>query len=415
MISENELWEAFPDTPEDIKKTVRQVVADQLVADKIRKGRFKPAVVAVTIFSMVLVGTTVGAVSFTDIFKRLKELGFTVPEEHIVQYEEQANEKSFQNAPLTYQEIVDGISEMEKKNLELLAQSLSRHGNVEEQTAEEIISKNWPAEPFLVMDELYTDGSSLYFSAHTPEGCSIRPTDTRDHAYVNGVDCMAEYFEASEEPGHFVGAIDLSTNFSDQDYLKIGEELAILIPLYTKPDTDRSDWTDWKLFSFSDSNWKEGVATRDLSGKEITLGEYGSVKLEKLLVSPSKIKIKMICTMVGDNAKELLDRYDYSKMTENVIKEFHFIDTDGNTYSMWGTEAHGYQDGIVNGAQGGHVEKLSDGNYRWEFEFSIEKNFDMDTDSIRIIPCTMKEDEEGKDIPGSEREIPELAFEVSLK
>lgn len=175
------------------------------------------------------------------------------------------------------------------------------------------------------MDELYTDGSSLYFSAHTPEGCSIRPTDTRDHAYVNGVDCMAEYFEASEEPGHFVGAIDLSTNFSDQDFLKIGEELAILVPLYTKPDTDISDWTDWKLFSFSDPNWKESVATRDLSGKEITLGEYGSVKLEKLLVSPSKIKIKMICTMVGDNAKELLARYGYSKTMEDMVKEFHFI------------------------------------------------------------------------------------------
>lgn len=305
--------------------------------------------------------------------------------------------------------------EMEKKNLELLAQSLSRHGNVEEQTAEEIISKNWPAEPFLVMDELYTDGSSLYFSAHTPEGCSIRPTDTRDHAYVNGVDCRAEYFGASEEPGHFVGAIDLSANFSDQDFLKIGEELAILMQLYTKPDTDISDWTDWKLFSFSDPNWKESVATRDLSGKEITLGEYGSVKLEKLLVSPSKIKIKMICTMVGDNAKELLARYGYSKTMEDMVKEFHFIDSDGNAYSMWGTEAHGYQGGIVNGAQGGHVEKLPDGSYRWEFEYSIEKNFDMDTDSIRIIPCTMKEDEEGKNIPGSEREIPELAFEVSLK
>lgn len=38
MINENDLWEAFPDTPEEIRRTVKQVVADQLAANKRKKG-----------------------------------------------------------------------------------------------------------------------------------------------------------------------------------------------------------------------------------------------------------------------------------------------------------------------------------------------------------------------------------------
>ena len=58
---------------------------------------------------------------------------------------------------------------------------------------------------------------------------------------------------------------------------------------------------------------------------------------------------------------------------------------------------------------------INDGKFVRNFELDINQNFNMDTDTIRFIPYSYDRSEDGKHIPGTEKEIPELSFEVKLK
>ena len=428
---DNRLWEMFPETPDSFRKMVKQTVADQLTIERKRKVFRMPRAAAVAVILVLVAGTTVGAANISKLKTYLAKWGYKVPEENVVSYEDKEQTDMVQGnsiaatsdtnmeekdiddekASMSYDEIRDSLSELEQKNLDVLKNLYIEGHMISDEEAEKKICDEWVIEPFLLMDEVYMDGSSLYYSAHLADGCDIKPIDSKDHTFVNGVDCLNEFFEETDEPGHYVGSIDLTMNgSSDMNFVSQGDELAVMLNLYVDQNTGET-----RLFSFSDKTWNGSVDTKDLSGEVIELEKYGSVKIDKLLVSPSKITVKVTYTMSGDGLDEMLTGYGYSNDNQDLITQFNFKDSNGKRYYMWGTEENGYKDRIVNGSSGGHIEKISDGVYRWDFEFVIEQNFDMKSDTLILIPCTQTRNADGKFIPGTEKEIPELSFEVKLK
>ncbi|MBR1598477.1 MAG: hypothetical protein IJ661_06205 [Lachnospiraceae bacterium] len=428
---DNRLWEMFPETPERFQKKVKQSVADQLTIERKKNTVRVPRAAAVTVICILLAGTTVGAANISKLKEYISNWGHTLPEENVVTYagSEQADmvqgtagetsadansedgSTDDEQDKMSYNDIRGSLSELEKKNLDIVRNNYIEHALMSEEDAEKKICDEWVAEPFLLMDEVYMDGSSLYYSAHLADGCNIKPIDSKDHTFVNGVDCLNEFFEETDEPGHYVGSIDLTMNASsDINFVNQGDELAVMLNLYVDENSGET-----RLFTFSDKNWNGSVDTKDLSGTVIELEKYGSVRMDKLLVSPSKITVKVTYTMSGDGLDEMLTGYGYSNDNQDLITQFNFKDSNGKRYYMRGTEENGYKDRVVNASSGGHIEKVSDGAYRWDFEFVIEQNFDMNSDTLILIPCTQTRDADGKFIPGTEKEIPELSFEVKLK
>ena len=421
---DNRLWEMFPETPDSFRKMVKQTVADQLTIERKRNVFRMPRVAAVAVVLVLVAGTTVGAANISKLKTYLAKWGYKVPEENVVSYENkeqtgmvQGNlleatsdtnmaEKSMddEKASLTFDEIRDSLSELEQKNLDVLKNLYIEGHMISAEEAEKKICDEWVTEPFLLMDEVYMDGSSLYYSAHLADGCDIKPIASKDHTFVNGVDCLNEFFEETDEPGHYVGSIDLTMNgSSDMNFVSQGDELAVMLNLYVDENSGET-----RLFTFSDKDWSGTADTTDNSGGEYKLGDYGKVTMDELLAAPSKITVKMTYTIDEESIKKLKEKYGYIDDTDYLLNGFFVEDGEGNRYLDFGP------DGIID-MMGMNGIGINDGKFVRNFELDINQNFNMDTDTIRFIPYTYDRSEDGKHIPGTEREIPELSFEVKLK
>ena len=426
---DNRLWEALPETPDSFRRMVKQTVADELTRERKKKGYGVSKAAAAAVICALAVGTTVGAANISKLKDYIAGWNDTVPEESIVEYDYDDNEKAdmvqgINDSSVTgqdenagadnkaaagnivpgYDEIRSSLSELEKKNLEELKKIYITGGLMSEEEAEKKICDSWMSEPFLLIDEIYMDGSSLYYTAHLADGCSIKPLNSKDHAYVNGVDCLSENFEETDEPGHYAGSINLTMNASDEGFVRQGEELALMLNLYVDEKTGET-----KLFSFSDKNWSELVDTMNFSGGEYELSEYGSVRIDKLLASPSKFSVKMTYLLNAEGLDKLNDMYGYGNESDNLLDGIYVEDSNGKRYNTVGN-FDGVSDVVAMS-----VEDVSEGIYGLSFEFDISRNFNMDTEYISFIPYTMDRSEDGKLVPGTEQEITELGFQVSVK
>lgn len=85
------------------------------------------------------------------------------------------------------------------------------------------------------------------------------------------------------------------------------------------------------------------------------------------------------------------------------------VDSNGKRYNTVGN-FDGVSDVVAMS-----VEDVSEGIYGLSFEFDISRNFNMDTDYISFIPYILDRSEDGKFVLGTEQEITELGFQVSVK
>lgn len=258
---------------------------------------------------------------------------------------------------------------------------------INQKAAEELIDIEPEAiyeekQPLLLIREVYLDGTKFIFRAEAGAGAGFIPLESKDHALINGTDCLVEYFrENPEGSGYYEGCIVVPEKLE-------GETLRVEMKLYTK-----SGIRDFKFeVEISDDHLS---ASRDIATHKILL-ESGFAEVQELKLAPSSQKLKLYYEFFGTDAERLCKLYG---------RGFYKIrDSHGNTLdSLYGMMVE-------------VADRSSDGQGNWSGMVTLQmKNFDISSDEMIIIPYEPEYDSEGKVIPDSETVQEELAFSISLQ
>ena len=233
--------------------------------------------------------------------------------------------------------------------------------------------------PSLELESLYVDGTYLVFTANLSKDAEgPAPGGAKDHALVNGQDCLMVDFK--EEPlgsNHYECKIDLT--YAEQLQ---GDEVEV--SLFLMPVED---------FTFKakiGDNFKE---TRKLPAQTIDLGVDGKVEVNELTISPSQLTVQLHLELKGDDAIQIADAY---------------------TFFMKLVDSEGCSDAEMKWMDIGDVITKEDGTVIRDITLSATK-FDAGSDTLTLIPCSFKTDEEGKCISGTEEWLTEKAVTIPLK
>lgn len=373
----DERWkEEYVKTPEHFRRLVANTVEMQLRSDIAdegctkrrrhmeRRGYLRVAVSCCLILLVLLAGIGTAA-KYDSIYKWIASLG--------------TNQKHAEELLIT-DFTTEAATEASKKeeSTELSADEMPaifKLYDLDPEIAAEAVRKT----PSLELESLYVDGTYLVFTANLSKDAEgPAPGGAKDHALVNGQDCLMVDFK--EEPlgsNHYECKIDLS--YADQLQ---GDEVEV--SLFLLPVED---------FTFKakiGDNFKE---TRKLPAQTIDLGADGKVEVNELTISPSQLTVQLHLELKGDDAIQIADAY---------------------TFFMKLQDSEGRSDAEMKWMEKGDVTTKEDGTVIRDITLCATK-FDADSDTLTLIPCSFKTDEEGKRISGTEEWLTEKAVTIPLK
>ena len=338
----------FPETPNTFKKTIEETVNhnlnqkilnhnDNVENSKVthihptKTRRFSK--VAVAVLCILLIGGPACAFGFSKINQHLDKYGYDVPEEMI---------------------------------------------NTESVTV---------SDEYLIIDEVYMDGTFLTFTAHLPENANVIPFGSSDHVYVNGQDCLLEQFEqGSEEPGSYFCLVNLTYLNQENHIDKIisNDTVSVEMKLYINDEWEKVP------FTFEAAVDKSSSQTTYIPEQTIEIENGITAHIINSTLSPSAIMLNMTFTITGEDEKMLSNKYTYAN--------YYVEDSNGNRMSL--IDANGAANSVQCGTS-------------WSAEIN---NFDMNSNYIKMIPYSIDYDfETGKEIPGTEVVDEEHAFTIYLK
>lgn len=373
----DERWKnEYVKTPEHFRQLVANVVETQLQSDVVdntcvkgrryieRKGYLRVAMSCCLILLVLLAGTGIVA-KYDSIYKWIGSLG--------------VNRKHAEELLITDFTTEAATEEFKKEETtEFTADEMPaifKLYNLDPEIAAEAVRKP----PSLELESLYVDGTYLIFTANLSKDAEgPAPGDAKDHALVNGQDCLMVDFK--EEPlgsNHYECKIDLT--YADQLQ---GDEVEV--SLFLMPVED---------FTFKakiGDNFKE---TRKLPAQTIDLGVDGKVEVNELTISPSQLTVQLHLELKGDDAIQIADAY---------------------TFFMKLVDSEGCSDAEMKWMEIGDVVTEEDGTVIRDITLSATK-FDADSDTLTMIPCSFQTDEEGKCISGTEVWLTEKAVTIPLK
>lgn len=344
----NQFVFSFPETPELFKQSVQEAVENNLNQDSINKSNnhisqsltcskpryaWKASKVAIMFLCLLLIGGPACAFGFSKINQHLDKYGYDVPEEMI---------------------------------------------NTE---------TNATSDEYLIIDEVYMDGTFLTFTAHLPEGATVIPFESSDHVYVNGQNCLLEQFEqGSEEPESYFCLVDL-TAFNQEtnvDTILSGDTVLVEMELFINDEWERVS------FTFEAAVDKSSGQTAYIPEQTIKIEDGITAYITNSTIAPSAIMLNIKFTITGENEEMLSKKY--------TDAHYYVEDSNGNRISL-----------IDNDSAASFVQSGTN----WSAEIN---NFDMNSDYIKMIPYTIDYDSEtGKEIPGTEVVDEEHAFIIKLK
>ncbi len=402
----------YPPTPKKFEDHINRMVNNELAKND-NKNRFyllRPAVAMAAMLALI-VATPVLAKNISYIKDYLNDRGEDVSTEGIVYYDEDSKKNTVIEHVTDYSDIYNSLSEMEKKNLNEYRKYYDNTGcpdyiDYTSEQVDEIICSKWAKEPVLIFDEVYMDGTTLYYSAHLSKEYENISLDTTDHAFVNGLDCYNDEFAKVDEEGHYVGTIDLSLIMSDDEHHNDGEEiknynnaegeLAILMEFY------KVDGDERLLVSFYDGDWKSSLKTVELAQIDKSLEDYGNVHIDKVISAPSKTTIKFTYTIDAEKLEAICDKYDFYDIDE-IFENYRLSCDNGDL-----TNTYYYS----------NIEK-TDGKYKIECKLEYKTDAGMkelkENKSLVITPYSAKHTRSGNVIEGTEKLVEELSFSIELQ
>ena len=363
-------------TPEHFRRLVTNTVEMQLRSDIAdegcakqkrhieRRGYLRVAMSCCLILLVVLAGTGIVA-KYDSIYKWIGSLG--------------VNQKHAEELLITDFTTEAATEELKKEETtEFTADEMPaifKLYDLDPEIAAEAVRK--PSS--LELESLYVDGTYLVFTANLSKDAEgPTPGGAKDHALVNGQDClMVEFKEDPLGSNHYECKIDLT--YAEQLQ---GDEVEV--SLFLMPVED---------FTFKakiGDNFKE---TRKLPAQTIDLGEDGKVEVKELTISPSQLTVQLHLELKGDDAIQIADAY---------------------TSLMKLVDSEGCSDAEMKWMEIGDVITKEDGTVIKDITLSATK-FDADSDTLTLIPCSFKTDEEGKRISGTEEWLTEKAVTIPLK
>lgn len=339
----------FLETPESFKQSVQEAVENNLNQDSINKSNnhisqsptcskpryaWKASKVAIMVLCLLLIGGPVCAFGFSKINQHLDKYGYDVPEEMI--------------------------------NTEITATS----------------------DEYLIIDEVYMDGTFLTFTAHLPERATVIPFESSDHVYVNGQNCLLEQFEqGSEEPGSYFCLVNL-TYFNQEtnvDTILSGDTILVEMELFINDEWERIP------FTFEAAIDKSSGQTASVPEQTIEIEDGITAHVTNSTIAPSAIMLNIEFTITGEKEEILSKKY--------TDAHYFVEDSNGNRKSL-----------IMN------VDSAANSVHcgtNWSTEIN---NFDTNSNYIKMIPYTIDYDAEtGKEIPGTEVVDEDHAFIIKLK
>lgn len=338
----------FPETPDTFKQSVKDAVNSNLYQEPLNQNNKNGhtavahinqnktrsfSKVAVAILCILLIGGPACAFGFSKINQHLDKYGYDVPEEMI--------------------------------NTESVAVS----------------------DEYLIIDEVYMDGTFLTFTAHLPENASVIPFASSDHVYVNGQDFLLEQFEqGSEEPGSYFCLVNLTYINQENhiDEIISSDTVSVEMKLYINDEWEKVP------FTFEASVDKSSGQTAYIPEQTIEIEDGITAYVTNSTISPSAIMLNIQFNITGEYIDELSAKYTYAN--------YYMEDSNGNRKNLIHV--------------GGAASTVQSGT-EW---FAKINNFDMNSDYIKMIPYTIDYDSEtGKEIPGTEVVDEEHAFIINLK
>lgn len=262
---------------------------------------------------------------------------------------------------------------------------LERWGITKPELAQtELVSETSYAEggALLTVQDYYIDGTKLIFSAVAGD---VEPDPTygelqsKDHAEINGADCLVESFGLDKDTGIYVGSIHLPE-------LEQADTLEVKMRLYTASGIQEF------TFAVEGLNLSE---TRKVPDQECEI-TGGTVQIKDISISPSATKLTILYRFAGEDASE---------RAQNCWGLFKITDSSGNEINTL------YGAGVM--FMGDPYE--SDGAYYRQVTFEELHGFDIDAESLRFVPYEPETDSEGKVIPDGGTVLEEEAFTVKLK
>ncbi len=234
----------------------------------------------------------------------------------------------------------------------------------------------------LQVQDYYIDGTKLIFSAVAGDAepnPAYGELQSKDHAEINGADCMVESFGLDQDSGVYVGSINLPD-------LGQTDTLDVKMRLYTASGIQEA------AFTLDGSNLSE---TRRVQDQECEI-TGGTVQIKDISVSPSETKLTLLYCFSGEGADE---------RAQSCWGLYRITDSSGNEIDTL-TGA-----GVM--AIGDPYE--SDGAYYREITFEGISGFDVAAESLRFVPYEPETDSEGRVIPDTGTMLEEEAFTVILK
>lgn len=265
-----------------------------------------------------------------------------------------------------------------------------------EQTAEEYVQTN-PAvtytsdEPLVNIQEYYFDGNRLVLVANAADGSGKRYS-SKDHAHVNGIDCLVDYYENPDNSSEMIYDLALSEEILQSVTLDENGKapLSVRMRFYT----DHHGTVQECHFDLQDVDMNAKIT--HVPDQTIQL-EKGYVEVTDLKVSLSEISGHLHFALEGEDAEKSLKYYTFI---------FELADDSGNIAYSAGNDSH-VSCSISN-------ITYENGTASRDLTFSVQ-SLNSDSDSLTLTPYSFEEDEEGKVPPDTRKPMPEKAFSISLK
>lgn len=235
-------------------------------------------------------------------------------------------------------------------------------------------------DPLLSIRDIYIDGTKLIFTAEAT-GMKWYKLEAKDHAYINGIDCMNEgFFPLESASGQYQCTIAMPENLTDN-------ELEVVINLYTL--------TGIQKFGFTVETTQLN-RTKKVSNQTLRTEDY-SIQVSDISVAPSETSFKLCYECVNEQAEEWFEKVSWRMF-------YKIVDSNGKTLDLF---FNNYFDPLQ------PIQGERDGTVRWEQEVKLY-GFDYTSEYMKLIPYIMEEDEEGRVIPDTGTVYEEQAFTISL-